>query len=168
MNQEKILQSFAPVAADSCRILILGTMPGAVSLVRQEYYAHRQNQFWQIMFTLLNQSLTDDYNHKQQLLLQNRIALWDVLKHCRRNGSSDLAIKDPEANDFARFYRQHGQIEAVFFNGGKAEQLYRRLVLNKTGQDGKKLVRLPSTSPANTRPLAEKLHEWQAILAWLE
>ena len=38
--------SFAPIIDGNTRILVIGTMPGAVSLERQEYYAHERNLFW--------------------------------------------------------------------------------------------------------------------------
>ena len=37
--------SFAPIIDGNTRILVIGTMPGAVSLERQEYYAHERNLF---------------------------------------------------------------------------------------------------------------------------
>jgi len=47
-----MIASFPPFVDDATETLILGTMPGAMSLQKQEYYAHKQNQFWKIMFTI--------------------------------------------------------------------------------------------------------------------
>ena len=41
--------SFMPIATPSARVLILGSLPGRVSLARGEYYALAQNAFWRIM-----------------------------------------------------------------------------------------------------------------------
>lgn len=41
--------SFAPIIDGNTRILVIGTMPGAVSLERQEYYAHERNLFWKVV-----------------------------------------------------------------------------------------------------------------------
>lgn len=158
-----MLQSFKPVVDKNCRILILGSMPGVKSLEKQQYYAHKQNHFWPIISALFGQKIPEAYAHKQQFLLQQHIALWDVVHNCRREGSSDSAIKDPVANDFGAFYRQYSQIKTIFFNGGKAEELYLRLIYKTVDHKDKSICLLPSTSPANTLPYAEKLARWQII-----
>ena len=85
---------FPPVAREDAKILILGSMPGQRSLAEQQYYAHPQNSFWRILYRLLNSENTLDYGQKRRLLLDNHIALWDVLKTCERKGSLDADI-DP-------------------------------------------------------------------------
>ena len=98
-------------------------------------------------------------------LLAARIALWDVLASCARDGSSDSEIDADSitANDFAGFFRRHRAIGRVFFNGAMAESCYRRHVLRSVDVDAT-YQRLPSTSPANTIPYAQKLRAWRAAL----
>ena len=71
------------------------------------------------------------YAERTRILLQHRIALWDVIQGCKRCGSLDSAIDNQSivANDFVSFYRTHPHIRWVFFNGMKTEQEYRKRVL---------------------------------------
>lgn len=158
------LVCFPPVADGHCRILVLGSMPGVMSLKKQQYYGHPQNPFWPMMFDLLGEDPIDDYEMKKAMMLAHRIALWDVVYRCTREGSLDTRIKNPEPNDFAWLYAEYPGIMRVYFNGGKAEELYRRLVLKKGIGADKQYARLPSTSPAYTIPYEEKRREWRHIL----
>ena len=93
-------QSFAPVAAADSRLLILGSMPGVRSLQLQQYYGHPQNRFWPLLALLLGyEKVPDAYAEKKQMLLDNRIALWDVLGYCQREGSLDSDITGEQPND---------------------------------------------------------------------
>lgn len=160
------VQSFAPIEDADARILILGSMPGEASLQAGQYYAHPQNLFWRIMGELLGTDLASPYGQRVQALKSARIALWDVLRSCRRKGSLDSNI-DHESlvpNDFAAFFLSHPQITRVFFNGAKAEQCYRKHMRPVTGIESIEYLRLPSTSPANASLSYErKLDAWRAI-----
>ena len=163
---------FPPVAREDAKLLILGSMPGQRSLAKHRYYAHPQNSFWPIICRLLNSENTLDYGQKQRLLLDNYIALWDVLKTCERKGSLDADI-DPRTialNDFQSFFLRHREIKAVFFNGARAEQLFRRGVLQalKRTAPAPDYHRLPSTSPAYAAlGFEEKYSRWRVILDYL-
>ncbi|MCK5083508.1 MAG: DNA-deoxyinosine glycosylase, partial [Candidatus Omnitrophica bacterium] len=82
-----VLQSFSPLINAKSKILILGSMPGVRSLEAGEYYAYSQNQFWRIIAELLKCDLPVTYAQKKKMLLENRIALWDVVASCTRKGS---------------------------------------------------------------------------------
>ena len=93
------------------------------------------------------------------------IALWDVIAHCRREGSLDSAIRDEVVNDFGRFLGEHSRIGTVLFNGAKAETSFVRHVLPTLARSGLTCRRLPSTSPANASQTdAAKLAAWHAAL----
>jgi len=162
MAMETVCESFPPVAAQGCRVLMLGSMPGVASLAAQQYYAHRQNAFWPILFALWDDSvLNRTYEEKLTFALSHGIAIWDVAKRCLRTGSSDAAMQSVTANDFAGFFAEYPDIHTIFFNGTQAMALFRRLAQNTAG--GRNMVLLPSTSPAHTIPFAEKLSAWHGL-----
>lgn len=160
--------SFEPIADDKCKILILGTMPGVMSLKKQQYYGYDRNAFWRIMYGLFNRIPDEDYGKRKAFMLQHNIAVWDVLMACEREGSSDGDIKDPVSNDFTALYKRYPNIKSVCFNGGPAGRLYRRYVKNYEKQeDEHSFYSFPSTSPANTIPFEKKLEQWRALLQLL-
>jgi len=160
------VQSFAPIEKADARILILGSMPGEASLRAGQYYAHPRNLFWRIMGELLGTDPGSPYEQRIQALKSARIALWDVLRSCRRKGSLDSDI-DGESlvpNDFAAFFQCHPKITHVFFNGTKAEECYRKQVQPISEIGTIEYLRLPSTSPANASISYErKLEIWRAV-----
>ncbi|NNU78169.1 DNA-deoxyinosine glycosylase [Clostridium estertheticum] len=156
-----MVEGFEPIIDENCEILILGTMPGAESLIKQEYYAFERNQFWKIIFSIFGKEIADNYESKKAVLLNNKIAIWDVLKSCDRENSSDSNIRNAVVNDFMGLFSEYPNLKNIYFNGKKAESLYRKLVVNK---DNLRQFILPSTSPANAVKFEEKLDEWRQIL----
>jgi double-stranded uracil-DNA glycosylase len=163
-----MLTGFPPIVDDRARVLVLGSMPGALSLRKQQYYAHPRNLFWRITAELLGFDADADYQTRTAALREAGIALWDVLHMCERHGSLDTSIarETMAANDFEALLAGRCGIERVFFNGAKAEEIFRRLVLPLLGQRFPLTVhRLPSTSPANASiPYDKKLAAWRAII----
>jgi TDG/mug DNA glycosylase family protein len=160
------VQSFAPIASANAKILILGSMPGIASLRAGQYYAHPRNLFWRILGELLGIDPALPYDRRIKALKSARIALWDVLESCEREGSLDADIDDDSLlpNDFGSFFRRHPGITRVFFNGAKAEACYRTRVLPVAGVRPIQYRRLPSTSPAHAAMSYEqKLKAWQVI-----
>lgn len=164
MNDARIF-SFEAVADERSRLLILGSMPSVKSLEEAFYYAHPRNAFWPILAEVLGEALPTTVEAKRALLLQNRIALWDVAKSCVRAGSLDSAMREVELNDFKAFFARYPQIERVLLNGGTAWSLYHRLP--EPVVKARACVRLPSTSPAYTMKYEQKLERWRGeILSW--
>ena len=160
------IHSFAPIARADAETLILGSMPGRASLAAGQYYAHAQNAFWHILGELLGFDSRAPYSQRVAALKNARLALWDVLHSCEREGSLDAAIDHATLlpNDFAGFLQGHPQIRRIYFNGATAEACFRRHVAPKLAQDFL-LARLPSTSPAHAgMPYAQKLEAWRVIL----
>jgi len=159
---------FAPVQTREARILVLGSFPSRRSLQAGQYYAHPRNAFWPLLGRVLGMSFDVPYAKRKQLLKRNRVALWDVVAAARRPGSLDSSIVGSSiaVNDFRRFLKSHPHIHLVCFNGAKAAELYRRLVLPKLRPESGKMRyhRLPSTSPAHAAlPFESKLARWRAV-----
>jgi len=163
-----MITTFEPIIDENCKILVLGTMPSVKSLENQQYYGNKQNQFWKIIYGLFNKDVAGDYENRKIFLLNHHIAIWDGLKSCDREGSSDSKIINPVPNDFKTFFNQYPDIKVVFFNGSKAEELFRKLVIGKMNlKEGLLFYRLPSTSPANAIRFKDKLDQWKVILPYL-
>lgn len=165
-----LARSFPPIARADARILVLGSMPGVASLEAGEYYAHPRNAFWPTMGEVTGANPQASYRERCNQLMSEGIAVWDVLKKCRRIGSLDTNIQrdSEQANDFVRFLKAHPNVERVLFNGQKAETAFRRHVLPLLPRaivESLTFVRLPSTSPAHAgRTFAEKLAEWRSAM----
>ena len=131
-----------------CRALILGSMPGVKSLEAQQYYAHPQNRFWPMMAHLLGEALPSAYEEKLAMLLRHHIALWDSIGSCERKGSLDSAIRNEQGNDFAALLQEYPGIRAIYFNGGKSAQAFKRYNKALLARPDIAFHAMPSTSPS--------------------
>jgi hypoxanthine-DNA glycosylase len=155
------IQSFPYLSNPEATVLILGTMPGVQSLAMNEYYAHPRNLFWRLVSTIFDEELPTDFQHKKEMLIRNKISVWDVLQACERQGSLDSAIMKEVPNDFTAFLNEHPHIRLIAFNGQKAAAFFKKYVrLNKEYS----FMTLPSTSPAHAgKSFEQKLREWEVI-----
>lgn len=170
MDASQALTGLPPVVAPGARVLILGSMPGAESLRRSEYYAHPRNMFWDLIEHCFGIERAMPYPQRVRKLTRCGVALWDVAARCRRRGSLDSRIENDTVipNDFVQLFREYPTIEAVCLNGQKAAALYRRLVLPCESTGRCAYHTLPSTSPANASvSTAEKRRCWSDALAGL-
>ena len=148
------------IAPADARLFILGSLPGDASLAARQYYAHPRNTFWKLVGGVVGEDLHGlDYDSRLAVLAANRIGLWDVVARATRPGSLDQKIRDAGHNPLADYFAGFPALEAVAFNGGVAAMAGRKLLA--TGPFT--LIDLPSSSPANTRPLAEKAAAWNAL-----
>jgi len=162
------IKGFQPIIDKEANILILGSMPSAISLKKQEYYGYERNSFWAIISALYteNGEIISDYTLRKKILIENNIALWDVLQNCHREGSLDAAIKmdSIKVNDFNNLFSAHPAINKVFFNGSKAETIFNKYVFPEIIEPFSYLhfTRLPSTSPAHAAmTVKQKTDIWQ-------
>ena len=153
---------FAPVYDEHSRILILGTFPSVKSREQRFYYGHPQNRFWKVLTSLTRwPQIPQTIEEKKQMLLQNGIAIWDVIQSCDIAGSSDSSIKNVVPSDIGSILKDSG-IKRIYANGNMAKKLYEKYILPETGVP---IIGLPSTSPANAAYSLERLKEsWKQIL----
>ena len=153
---------FAPVYDEHSRILILGTFPSVKSREQRFYYGHPQNRFWKVLTSLTRwPQIPQTIEEKKQMLLQNGIAIWDVIQSCDIAGSSDSSIKNVVPSDIGSILKDSG-IKRIYANGNMAKKLYEKYILPETGVP---IIGLPSTSPANAAYSLERLKKsWQQIL----
>lgn len=158
--------SFEPIYGPNSRVLILGSWPSPKSWQEGFYYGHPRNRFWPLLAQLTDQEVPQDIPQKKQLILQNGLALWDVLEQCTIQGAQDASIKNPVPVDIQRVLN-NAPIQAVFCNGATAYQLY-ETYLQPISEIA--AVKLPSTSPANAAFSMQRLLDcWQPALApWLK
>jgi hypoxanthine-DNA glycosylase len=162
------VRGFAPVAAADARVLVLGSAPSVISLQLGEYFGNPRNAFWPLMAELLGRPAGEDHAARTRMLLEARIAVWDVIARAERPGSLDASIvaASAEVNDFAGFFAGHPGVRAVFFNGRTARAFWDRRVAGR--QDlpgGLTLTTLPSTSPANAAlTRAQKAEAWRQVV----
>ena len=152
--------TIAPVFDKDSRVLILGSFPSVRSREQKFFYGHKQNRFWRVMAQVLDCDVPEDIPQKRAMLLAHHIALWDVIASCEITGSSDASIRDVRPNDLSCVLSQ-ADIRAVYTNGAKAYELYRKYIFPVNGIEAQLL---PSTSPANAGYSLERLTEaWRVI-----
>ena len=156
-----MLRGLPPIVDQGARALVLGSFPSEASLAERHYYAHRRNQFWQMLSALTGRPLSEmDYVAKQVAVRAAGLAIWDVYGRCEREGSLDSAIRNGRPNDFRRLTSLAPSLALVCFNGRTAARF--APVLEDLGYA---TAVLPSTSPAHAgMAFQAKLDAWRAAL----
>ncbi|WP_455715119.1 DNA-deoxyinosine glycosylase [Anaerosporobacter sp.] len=158
---DTVVHPIQPIYNEDSKILILGTFPSVKSREGQFFYHHPQNRFWKVLAAVCNTDLPSSIEEKKQFLLENRIAVWDVIQSCEIVGSSDSSIKNVVPNDLSLILDQ-SKVKHIFANGNKSYELYNRYCLSVINRD---IIKLPSTSPANASFSLERLIEaWKIIV----
>ena len=159
-----MLRGLAPVIAPDARVLILGSFPSEASLAARQYYAHPRNHFWPILGEILHEPLAQlPYAERLSRVKAHRVAIWDTIVECERAGSLDAAIRNAERGEIRRVHRVARDLVAVCFNGQTAAR-----ARPAWADAGYETLVMPSTSPAYTLPVAEKLAQWRVLARVLE
>lgn len=155
-----VIHKIPPVYNKNSQILILGSFPSVKSREGRFFYHHKQNRFWKVLSTIVNDVLPETIDQQYDFLLKNHIAVWDVIASCDIEGSSDSSIKNAVPNDFSDILKA-APIRKIYTNGGTAYKLYHKYCEKVTGI---KAMKLPSTSPANASYSLDRLiSEWKVI-----
>lgn len=145
-------------------------MPSKLSLENQQYYGNPRNHFWPILAEILNCSIPSNYDERIELLKKHHIGLWDTIRSCDREGSSDASIRNVVPNDFQQLFNAFPNICLLLFNGGKSFSVFKKYM----GLDLLKKIdyaKMPSTSPIpgkNIKSFEGKVEEWRKIERYLK
>lgn len=154
-----------PIFDKESKILILGSFPSVKSREAGFFYGHPQNRFWKVLAAVFDADVPTTIEEKKAFLLENHIAVWDVIKSCDIEGSSDSSIRNVVPNDLSLIL-DSADIRHIYVNGKKAEELYKKYIYPDSGR---KAICLPSTSPANAAWNLEKLiKEWRGQIVSTE
>lgn len=157
---EIFTHTFEPIFDKNSEILVLGSFPSVKSRENNFYYAHLQNRFWRVVASVYSCPVPKTVEEKKNMLLSNKIAVWDVIKSCEITGSADSTIKSVIPNDLSEILSV-ADIKKIYANGKTAQSLYNKYIKKSTRFD---IISLPSTSPANAAYSLEKLiKEWKII-----
>ena len=155
-----LVHPIAPVFDKDSKVLILGSFPSVKSREEGFFYGHPQNRFWKVTSQVFGEELPVTIDEKKAFLIRNHIAVWDVIGSCEIEGSSDSSIRNVTVNDLSVIL-DTADIRAIFLNGKKAEQYYKKYIFPALKRDA---VCLPSTSPANAAWSLDKLTDaWRVI-----
>jgi hypoxanthine-DNA glycosylase len=158
---EALKVGLPPIARPDARLFILGSLPGDASLAARRYYAHPRNLFWRLLGSAIGEELQPlDYERRLERLGERGIGLWDVVASAVRRGSLDQAIRAPGHNRIEQLLDGYPELRAIAFNGTTAAAVGRRLLGNAARVT---LIDLPSSSPANTSPFADKAGAWAQL-----
>lgn len=162
-SREPTLQCcFPPVVDSAVRILVLGSLPGEISLAHAQYYANRQNRFWSLLGAVIREDLPAmPYEVRLQCLLRHHVGLWDVVAQAQRKGSLDSNLRGFQGNDLVGLVQRLPDLAAIAFNGATAAKIGLRQLGGLA--ENYRIVHLPSSSPAHTLPYADKLVAWQVL-----
>ena len=153
----EIKYGFEPFYDENSRLLILGSFPSVKSRQVEFYYGNKQNRFWKTVCEFFGEEVPLSVEDKKDFLKRRKIALWDMVTECEIVGSQDSKIKNFKVADIKKLL-QNSKINYIILNGSKAAEIFTQYF----GDVDVPFVRLPSTSPANTRFIEE---EWLDILS---
>ena len=154
-----IKQGFPPIVDKNTEIIILGSLPGNISIKKHQYYGNPGNDFWRLFGSAISEDFQSmDYESRLETLKCNGIDLWDVFKAGDGVGSGDAKIRDEEINQFSLVKEIAPKLRLICFNGNKSEKY--EPILREIGYETKILL---SSSGANRISLEKRKSEWKDV-----
>jgi len=135
---------YYPIIDENSRLLILGSFPSKDWASGGFYYGSDRNRFWHLIVRFFHDGFKNKYSslnksqiingseidayvsdmmpeQKAQLLLNNNLALWDIIDECnsktKEHPSKDTDIIDPIFNDILDLLKRYEGIQKVLFTG---------------------------------------------------
>lgn len=159
-NISMIIHPIPPVYDKDSKVLILGSFPSFKSRETGFFYGHPQNRFWKVLASVFQEETPVNIDEKKEFLLRNHVAVWDVIRSCDIEGSSDASIRNVIPNDLQTIFSS-AEIKTVYVNGKTAFKYYEKYMYPKIQREAKVL---PSTSPANAAWNLQRLVDaWKCI-----
>ena len=134
---------FKPIIFNNTTTLILGSFPSIKSFENSFYYAHPKNQFWKILSEISSYPINNK-DQKLWLLKELKLGLWDIIKSCQRENSSDSNLKDITPNNIESILKEYPNINQLAFTSRLGQSVFKKHFSNL---DIKSFY-LPSPSPA--------------------
>ena len=149
-----------PVFDRDSKVLILGSFPSVRSREAGFFYGHPQNRFWKVTTAVFGEDVPRTIEEKRAFLLRNHVAVWDVIRSCDIEGSSDASIRNVVPNDL-QVILDAAAIDTIYVNGKTALKYYERYLQPTVRRPA---ICLPSTSPANAAwSIGRLVAEWKCI-----
>lgn len=154
-----------PILDANSKILILNSDPTkGRKKENKNYYSKESDDFWNIIFRVLEEEDPINYGERLTLIKKNELALWDVMYMVQTVDQYKIN-KHREYNDFVQFFEENKKIRIVVCNGEEAYRLMKKVKSDEKTRDFY-LHKLPSSAPSRGKYLKtyeEKLEEWKII-----
>ena len=104
--------ALAPAVWENSQILFLVSMPSVDSENDNFYFADSDHRFWPTLSAVYNMPCSTK-EECLQILQQNNLAIWSVVKSCLRHMSRENTMQDIVLNDMAGFLAQYPNISRI-------------------------------------------------------
>ena len=92
-----VIHKIPPVYNKNSQILILGSFPSVKSREGRFFYHHKQNRFWKVLSTIVNDVLPETIDEKKDFLLK-RVSKKNFLRKIRKMQNYHTIHKKVSAN----------------------------------------------------------------------